>query len=335
MTSKLPRANWENEDNDKVHSPNGVLELRKSIKAGLTQKYVGIIESMFQYEGFDNPKFELMQEMSRDTVPEKFNYMNGKCCWFLDEPSDSIQVLPFNTKGGINIYGNFESWRPIPVGYEADKRIGKKEEVDRIYNLDLNTKNSVIMKNDIMGSPDNYYVNAMINELVDNQLTLNQLQLLAKCPFIFKTTEDNVLSANNFFLALSSDKPVIFTNKLGEDILAITEQTKSAIDPQLFNLMDRFDSNILEYVGIPCVPITKSAQQTDNEINSGGEKIVLKRLEKYNQRTKALERVNKLWGTNVKCISIIDAMLGVGDENDNEQNLQFDEENNADNEVVE
>ena len=148
----------------------------------------------------------------------------------------------------------------------------------------------------------------MVAELVDNVLTMNQLQLIAKSPFVFNVTEDNMLTAKNFFLAMCEDRPAIFTNSNGERPMPVVESTQMMIDPALFELYDRFECQILEYIGFPCVPITKRAQQSVSEVQSNDSKIYVRRMEKLNQRIKACERINSMFGTDLSVVSVVDEL---------------------------
>lgn len=294
---------WE-KTRTEVHSPDGVKDLRREIKFGLSKKYKGLAESMWEYQGLDAPIFEDMNVMSQDTVPEVFLLKNGMAVWFQDPATDQIHCLPVVMNGGINMYGKMSEWSPVPVGYTDVG--GRNDTFDRIRNLKLTAENSVIMKNDLFGGNDEGYIDKMIDELVDNTLTMNQLQLIAKCPFVFRVSEDNMLTAKNFYLAMAEDKPAIFVNSIGEDVQPVTEQTRMSIDPALFELFDRFECQILEYIGYPCVPITKRAQQTVSEVQSNDDKIRMRRYEKWRQRQKACDRINAMFGTSVSCVSLID-----------------------------
>lgn len=320
--SKINKS-WERTRTE-VHSPAGVKDLRREIKYGLMKKYIGIAESMFTYDGFDHPLFQDMQTMSQDTVPEVFLMKNGQCTWFYDDKTEQIHCLPLTYNGGINIYGKMSQWYPVPVGYTDNLKGTYDPEIERIRNTPLNYTNSVVMRNDLFGGNDQSYIEKMIDELVDNTLTMNQLQLIAKCPFVFNVSEDNLLSAKNFFLAMAEDKPAIFINSLGEKPMPVVESTQMKIDPALFELYDRFECQILEYIGFPCVPITKRAQQTVSEVQSNYDKIYARRMEKLNQRQKACDRINELWGTNLTCISIVDEaqkeMAEQNEQNETEQN---------------
>lgn len=302
MSSKINKS-WERTRTE-VHSPKGVEELRRAVKFGLSKKYKGLAESMWEYPGLDNPLFEDMNLMSQDTVPELFLMRNGMCVWFKDPQTEQVHCLPVVMNGGINMYGRMSQWSPVPVGYTDVG--GRNDTFDRIRDLKLTVEDSVIMKNDLFGGNDEAYIDAMIDELVDNTLTMNQLQLIAKCPFVFNVSEDNLLSAKNFFLAMAEDKPAIFVNSMGESPQPVTEQTRMAIDPALFELFDRFECQILEYIGYPCVPITKRAQQTVSEVQSNDDKIRMRRYEKWRQRQIACDRINEMFGTELECLSLID-----------------------------
>lgn len=303
MSYKMNKS-WERERTE-VHSPKGVEELRRNIRSGLIRFYTGIAESMWQYN-FASPQFDLMRQMSRDTLPEKYLFNNGECVWFTDPATGTVHCLPFVTNAeGINMYGHPTSWSPVPIGWDPNKR-GQNPAVDRIRDLRLDETNSVIMRNDIFGGNDKAYTESMVNELVDNILTMNQLQLIAKCPFVFNVTEDNMLTAKNYFLALSSDKPVIFVNAMGDKPIPTVESTQMKIDPALFEIFDRFECQLLSYYGFPCVPITKRAQQTVSEVQSNDSKLYARRQEKLRQRQMACERISSLLGASIEVVSVVD-----------------------------
>ena len=303
MSRKINKS-WDTR-RDEVHSPEGVVQLRENIKYGLSKKYKGLAESMFAYRY--PTKCSDMRVMSQDTVPEIFLLKNGQCVWF--ELYDQLHCLPLTYNGATNIYGKMSEWSPVPVGYNDTLKGTYSSAVEEIRNLKLNAENSVIMRNDLFGGNDEAFIDAMITELVDNTLTLNQLQLLAKSPFIFSVTEDNMVSAKNFFLALSSDRPAIFVNANGDRTVPSTEKISVPIDPTLLELFDIFECQILEYLGFPCVPITKRAQQTMFEVQSNDDKIRIRRLEKYNQRKNAVDRINEMFGTDMEVYSVIDEYL--------------------------
>lgn len=305
MMAKINRS-WERTRVD-THSPTGVEELRRDVKYGLMRKYMGIAETMFRYDGLDDKRFEDMTTMSQNTVPELFLMRNGECVWF--EWHGQIHCLPLVADNGVNIYGRPSGWYPVPVGWTDNLRGDPSmKDIVEMRDTRLTYENSVVMRNDLFGGNDSAYIEAMVNELVDNTMTMNQLQLIAKAPFVFNVTEDNVMSAKNFFLAMCSDKPAIFTNANGERALPVLESTQMKIDPALFELFDRFECQVLEYIGFPCVPITKRAQQSVSEVQSNDAKIYMRRQEKLRQRQMAVDRLNRMFGTSLSVVSVIDEL---------------------------
>lgn len=304
MAYKMNKS-WEKERSE-IHSPEGVDELKKNVKWGLLRLYTGIAESMWSY---DFPEgFEQMQDMSWGTAPEYFMFNNGQAVWFFDDATQQYHILPFSTTSkGINIYGKPVEWSPVPVGWDDIKGTDNPAVV-RIHDMKLNSTNSVIMRNDLHGEGDRAYVESMVNEMVDNTLTLNQLQLIAKCPFVFNVTEDNVLSAKNYFLMLAENRPVIFTNALGDKTIPSVEPTNVPIDVALFDLFDRWESQLLTYLGVPNVAITKRAQQTVSEVQSNDSKLYIRRQEKLKQRQMACDRLKEVFGVTVTVHSLIDEL---------------------------
>lgn len=304
-----PKGSWNNpKGKGEVHAPEGVEELKKAVKTGLFRKYAGLIESMWGYD-YLSDRYTDMRIMSQDTAPEKFLFRNGESVWFNDDKTNQIHTLPLVVDGGINMYGRPTAWFPVPVGYSDNLRGTYSKEVERIRSIRLTAENSVIMRNNLFGQGDFDYIDQMVDELVDNVLTMNQLQLLSSMPFIFNVTENNVLTAKQFFLSLSRHLPAIFINADGEKVLPAVEALNVKIDPALFELFDRFECQLLESVGFPCVPITKRAQQSVDEIQSHNEMVYAKRQERFNQRRIACERISKMFGAEIRVRSIIDELI--------------------------
>ena len=319
--SKLNKS-WERV-RDELHSPEGVKELKDNVRYGLNKKYAIIAETMFEWR-FSGEQYEDMQVMSRDTVPEKFYYMNGKSVFFRDPSTNQVHDLPLVMNGGFNMYGQMNEWSPVPVGYDDMKAGIHPEEVERIRNLKLNAENSVLLLNDIFGTSDKTFVESMVNELVDNMLTLNQLQLISSNPVFFKVTQDNVLTAKNVFLAMSERRPVVFMNSDGEDTQPDVIATNMKIDPTLLELFDRWECVLLETLGIDCVPITKRAQQTVSEVESNSDKIRLIREGKLRMRVKAAERIQEMFGGTVSVRCLV-----------NEWDKEYEDDSTEEKEVVE
>lgn len=309
-------------DRDKVHSPKGVEELRKSLKDALIRRYVGMAESMFRWT-FPDEQFEDFIAMTRDDEPERTLMRNGQCVCFQLPGTEQLDILPLKAEKDLNLHGNFTTWSPIPVGWTTGSE--SNNVFDSVMALKLTTENSVIIKDSIYNRSDYDLIRTAVNALVDNYLTLNQLSLLAKSPYIFNVPNGAYLDAKNFFLALSEDKPVIIRRNDGDPMEQTIETTGSTIDTGLFDVIRQWENLLLEQLGIPGSQKTqKRAQQTVDEVNMSEDITSLRRKEKLRMRQLAIDRINKMFGTHVSILSVIDSM-----EDDKELNKDSGDDENV------
>ena len=302
---KKINPSWQKERGS-IHSPEGVKDLRRELKDALVRKYCGLAENMWKYNFEDFPQFEDMLLMTRDDQPEKTLMQNGIGVWFA--LNGQWQFLPCVMNSEINIFGIPVGSSPIPVGYVDSIDRGKSPIRDSIRDMKLDATNSVLMKDSLYGRSDYSVICKAVDALVDNYLTINQLTLLAKSPYVFRVGPDNILDAKNFFLALAEDKPAIFKWNSVEELTAVTESTGVTIDTGLFDVLRQWENMLLEQLGIPGSQKTqKRAQQTVDEVNMGEDMTSLRRKEKYKYRKLAIDRLNEMAGTNVEVISVIDS----------------------------
>lgn len=307
MSSKINKS-WERLRSE-IHSPAGTDELKRTVKWGLMKFYGGLAQSIWIHH-IDSPRTEDMRLMSRDQVPEKFLFRHSQCVWFEHPGTGQILCLPAVLGGDINIFGYPNSWHPMPIGYDDTASPGRNPEVDAIRNLKLDATNSVLMQNDLFpGSTDYAFVEKMVDLLTDNILTLSQLQLLSSSPFVFNVTEDNLLAAKNFYLAIGEHRPAIFTNAAGEDLNPVVPSLVK-IDPALLDLYGKWENVLLENLGIPGgMNNSKRANMTVGEVSAftGEDKVSVKRKERLHQREAAYERINAMFGTDFSVESVIDS----------------------------
>ena len=320
--SKKINPSWERVRSE-LHSPKGVEDLRRSLKDALVRKYAGMAENMWMYDFEKFPEFQDFLQMNRDDQPEKTIMLSADSRWF--QFKGQWHFLPVTHEGGVNFYGNFRKWHPVPIGWNGAK--GQNDVFDEVMKLNLDDSNSVRMCDSVFGRSDWDVINTAVSALVDDMLTINQLTLLAKSPYVFRVGPDNILDAKNFFLALAEDKPAIFTySDTGEAVEAVTEQTPATIDTSLFDVYRHWENILLEQLGIPGSQKTeKRAQQTDDEINLGEDITYLRRHEKFRVRKLAIDRLNRMAGTNVTVISVIDSL-----QDDKEEAAEKEDEKNDD-----
>ena len=323
--SKVVKPSWEypGKKAESIHSPRGIAEFRGTLKNALVRRYAGMAESMWEWDLSDDA-FEDFRLMTRWTEPES-TLLRTQGVWFKIPSTGQWGFLPAVMDGGINIFGKQNSWHPMPIGYlESDR--GKDPVRDSVRDLQLDATNSVLMQDNLFGQSDYQMIIQCVDALVDNCLTLSQLQLLAKSPFVFRCTDNNINDAKQFFNSLSSDDPAYFRYADTEDQLPVIESTGVAVDPGLFDLFRHWENLLLQQLGIPGAQVTqKRTVQTEDEINLADDMVTLRRQEKYRMRKLACDRLNELAGTHVTVTSVIDARKDngerEGDEKEDENDL--------------
>ncbi len=322
--SKRVDPSWERAGfADAFHSPAGIRKFKDALKDGLTRKLVGMAESMWSYNFEDFDRFSDFCVMSLDCEPEK-TLMKGSGCWFEIPGTGQWHFLPAVMEGGINLYGNFASWHPMPIGYVDGIDSGKDAVRDSIRNLHLDATNSVLMRDNLFGKSDHEFIVESVNALVDTCMTISQLTFLMKAPYIIRVPQSRINDAKQLMLAIASDALYILQYGDTEEMQTAVEQTGVAFDPGLFDIYRHWENQVLSQLGIPGAQVTqKRTVQTEDEIHLGDDMITLRRQEKFRVRKLAIDRLNRLAGTQVEVVSVIDSMK----DNEERENDEKDEEN--------
>ena len=308
MSKKIVDPSWKRAAfADTFHSPAGIRKFKECLKDGLIRKFVGMAESMWSYI-FDDEAFQDFCLMSLDCEPEK-TLMRTQGCWFELPGTGQLHFLPAVLEGGINIYGNFAGWHPMPVGYVDGIDDGKDAVRDSIRNLRLDATNSVLMRDNLFGKSDYEFIVESVNALVDTCMTISQLTFLMKAPFIIRVPQSRINDAKQFMLAIASDALYILQYADTEEMQTAVEQTGVTFDPGLFDIYRHWENQLLAQLGIPGAQVTqKRTVQTEDEIHLGDDMITLRRQEKFRMRKLAIDRLNRMFGTHAEVISVIDSM---------------------------
>lgn len=309
MTSKRVNPSWERAGfADAFHSPTGIRKFKECLKDGLIRKFAGMDESMWGYK-FEDEAFQDFCLMSLDCEPEKTLMRGTFGCWFELPGTGQLHFLPAVLEGGINIYGNYAGWHPMPVGYVDGIDTGKDAVRDSIRNLHLDATNSVLMRDNLFGKSDYEFIVESVNALVDTCMTISQLTFLMKAPYIIRVPQSRINDAKQFMLAIASDALYILQYADTEEMQTAVEQTGVTFDPGLFDIYRHWENQLLAQLGIPGAQVTqKRTVQTEDEIHLGDDMITLRRQEKFRMRKVAIDRLNKMFGTHAEVISVIDSM---------------------------
>ena len=280
-------GSW-NRDRDKPHSIPGMESLRLTSKDAIGAMMRSVAGQLFEWD-LSSPRFETMREMSLDSMPERTLYDHGQAV--IVEYGDDLHILPAVPEG-VNIYGEPLSWR-----VQCDAASGRV--YDDLIQRRWTSEDSVLVRNDVLGKPDRAVVDGLLTQMADCELSISQMQLLAGNPVAFYVTQDQLLTAKNMYLAMAERVPAIFVSPLAQDGKPDVLDVGKGIDPGIFDIFDHWMSDVLNFLGVPTTEITKRAQQTVGEIESGTDKATARRAEKLRMREWACERARKVFGVEM------------------------------------
>lgn len=258
-----------------------LFKMQSELIAGLRNYYYNIATSVY--------KFKEMPKEIPIRYPEKWYYKNGMCV-FMEVPNAGYACLPVMT-GSIqkNMYGEPAEWKAVAVGDLAGL----------VGSMKLNDKNSVLMRNDMLYRPTQPYVDVLIKQLVNVELTTRLNINAQKSPVWIKSRDEDVLRNKNAFLEFYECLPAQFHNTMSPETLEFFNSGIPFIGNELADLYNVYDYRIMSYLGIDNPGVDKKERMLVSESESKNDKIMLIRNARLEQRKIACEKINEIFGLNV------------------------------------
>lgn len=215
---------------------------------------------------------------------EKQLALKGYCIFFKDDVTGIYANLP-GTGHTYNIYGN-------PMFFHV-------EGVDGVYqNADLNPRNSQIIYNNTLHTPEVFSINyhAQNLTLLTRQLQVNIFN--QKTPVIFRASDETKLSYVNFYEKMQRNEPYMVVK---EDFMAKDEASVSkTIDVRPPYVADKIRIEIekewgeaLTDLGIFYSPVQKKERQTQMESAGNYQAVLAIRSEGEMARNYAIEKIKE------------------------------------------
>lgn len=263
---------------------NSLLRRWKSdLKAGLSTYYFNLATSIFKWEGLP------------DTVPirmpEKYLYENGLCAYIEPDGFDAM-VLPVAMQDITkNVYGEPSSWSVVAIGEYASVINSKK----------FDATNSVLIRNDTSYRPSKPYVETIIEQLINVELTTRMNTNAQKMPYMFKSSEATVLQNKNTFKEIMECEPVFFKSGNITDEFEIYYSNLPFLGKELTALYEQYDSRIMSYLGINSLPIEKKERLLVDEVGVGTERRSLVLNNKLRERQFSCDSIKRIFNKTVTC----------------------------------
>lgn len=254
-----------------------VKPLRKALRA----YYKNVAIGMFDWKGFN--------ETIPIRYPERWLYENG-CCVYCEPDGMEGVILPVAlTNINKNLYGEPAQWRAVGIGDYASK----------INSKALDDTNSVLIRNDQLYENSANYVNYMVEQMINTELTMRMNINANKMPFMFRSNQNTALQNKNTFLDIYECEPVMFKEAFAKDEFEVLNTGVPFISPDLAKIYDIYAYRILSYLGVKSIPVEKKERLLVDEIGANDEEKEYIRSARLEQRKIACDKINKLFNLNV------------------------------------
>ena len=123
-----------------------------------------------------------------------------------------------------------------------------------------------------------------------------------KTPLVLETTEDTLLTAKNIFKKIHANEPVIFKNRTrgeGEVGVNVLNANVTYINDKLEDDYHNYEARILTALGLDNYVEDKKERVQSAEVESQQEYIISSFRASLNERKKACEAINKMFGLNL------------------------------------
>lgn len=234
--------------------------------------------SMFEWSG--------LPESVDSRYIELHLFSNGCMVYFDDEVMGNL-CLDCTYNGGLDVYG-YPILRRAYSSYNG-------------YNRLLKNSNSVIIWNNLLHIPSEADIRAYARRLwmLDRIIDVNANA--QKTPILVQGNEKQRLSLVNLYKEYDGNAPVIFgDSSLNTEGLKSISTGAPYVADRIYELKTQIWDEALTYLGISNINIQKKERLITDEVtrNQGG--TVASRYSRLEARRQAVERINDMFGTNIK-----------------------------------
>ena len=268
--------------------PNGAMNRPTFL---LIQKFLNIFCERFKYENLP----EGITETARQKNFIDYVLFFAPSLVFFKHPTLGVMCLPTTGEYDFNVLGQPTKWRvSSPSGYNAE----------------FNAENSVLMFNDNAFSIPFIHVMYEIDFMLECDNTHRQALHAQRQPIIMEYEDGEEISSKRFESKLARFADVIMTKVIKRNKkepqrnpynTQVFRATEKAFDGKVF--MDdykEFENRVLTYFGINNISIEKRERLLTGEISANDMLIQTYFTSALEARRSALDKVNKMFGLDIK-----------------------------------
>ena len=218
---------------------------------------------------------------------ERALFFNGQAVYCRDEVMGDL-TLKVTLGGRLGVYG-------LPVDYNGYG--------DNGYTIKLDPTNSVLIFNNYKRKPTFQVIQNYAMRLYELDRTIDVNCNAQKTPVLIVCDENERLSFENLYTQYEGNRPVIFGKKgLSVENFEVLKTDAPYVSDKLYNLKVNIFNEALTLLGISNVSIEKRERLVSDEINKAMGGTFANRMAYMSMREKAVEKINKMFGTNIEVV---------------------------------
>lgn len=225
-----------------------------------------------------------------DTVDDRYIelmlFESGAVVYFRDEDLGDDLCLNMIQSGNFDVYG-------YPILRRAYSRYNN-------YSKLLKPNNSVIIWNNYIRTNSILTVRQFARKLWNIDRIIDVNVNAQKTPVLLQGTEQQRLTLLNVYKEYEGNAPVVYGDK-NLDINGIKVLTTNApyVSDKLYELKTKIWNEALTYLGISNITVNKKERLITDEVNRNMGGVLANRNSRLNQRQRACEKINKMFGTDI------------------------------------
>lgn len=198
--------------------------------------------------------------------------------------------LPCTFTGGFTVY-------EIPINRQAYSVNG--------YFGNYSNEDSVIIWNNRNHKPTRPTIAMYANRLANVERTLDVNIKMLKNPLIANIDEKQKLSMANLFDKYDGNEPYIMTNKDNFNVTDLKTNLFPVNTPN--NVQDLLEykhslyNECMTFLGLSNINRDKRERMITDEVNAQNEQLLQQRFNMLDERRRACEQINKMFGLNIWC----------------------------------
>jgi hypothetical protein len=214
---------------------------------------------------------------------EKTLFEHGQAL-FVNDSALGFLCLKCLVDGGFNVYGEPVKFRAVGLNYNKQ------------YDID----NSVLIKNNPLKVPTDYFITIYANKLTEIERTMDVNVKAVKTPYIVTCDEKDLLTFKNIFKMVDGNVPAIYADKnLNINAIQVLQTGVEFLCDKLADYRHDVTNEVLTFLGINNANTDKRERLISDEVNANNAYVDENISYMLESRQQACEQINAMYGLNI------------------------------------